>query len=90
MEADFHKYLFDIIENERAINYKIRAANVLGSKIVSTLIKGKKYRAMLTEYTDKLRTSKFFRDRQVYLCVAKATYLADNEIFKKHFAKNIA
>ena len=90
MEANFHDYLMDIINNERAVNYKIRAAEVLGSKIVASLIKGKKYRAILTEYTDKLRVSKFFRDRQVYLCIAKSTYQSDNEIFKKHFAKNIA
>ena len=90
LEASFHDYLFDIINNERAINYKIRAANVLGSKVVANLIKGKKYRAILTEYTDKLRLSKFFRDRQVYLSIAKSTHEADNEIFKKHFAKNIA
>ena len=55
LEASFHDYLFDIINNERAINYKIRAANVLGSKVVANLIKGKKYRAILTEYSDKLR-----------------------------------
>ena len=90
LEANFHDYLFDIINNERAINYKIRAANVLGSKVVANLIKGKKYRAVLTEYTDKLRLSKFFRDRQVYLWIAKSTHEADSEIFKKHFAKNIA
>lgn len=90
MEANFHDFLFEIINNERAINYKIRAASVLGSKIIAQLIKGKKYRGILTEYTDKLRLSKFFRDRQVYLCIANSTYLADNEIFKKHFAKNIA
>jgi hypothetical protein len=26
MESNFHEYLFDIITNERAINYKLRAA----------------------------------------------------------------
>lgn len=55
MEANFHEYLFEIISKERAINYKIRAANVLGSKIVANLIKGKKYRVVLTDYTDNLR-----------------------------------
>jgi hypothetical protein len=63
MQDNFHEYLFDIIKNERAINYKVRAANVIGSKIVAPLIKGKKYRSMLTEYTDNLRQSKNFRDR---------------------------
>jgi len=63
MEANFHDYLLEIIKNERAINYKMRAAVVLGSKIVAPLIKGKKYRSMLTSFTDDLRSSKNFRDR---------------------------
>ena len=63
LEANFHDYLFDIIKNERAINYKIRAAKVLGEKIVAPLIKGKKYRTLLTNFTDDLRVSKAFRDR---------------------------
>lgn len=90
MDANYHDYLFDIIKNERAINYKLRAAKVIGSKIVSPLIKGKKYRAMLTNFTDELRLSKHFRDRQIYIQIAESTYLSDNEIFKKHFAKNLA
>lgn len=61
MEANFHEYIFDIIKNERATQYKIRAAKVLGAKIVAPLIKGKKYRALLTDFTDELRTSKNFR-----------------------------
>lgn len=44
MEANFHDYLFDIIKKERAVTYKVRAANVLGAKIIAPLIKGKKYR----------------------------------------------
>jgi len=63
MEANFHEYLFDIIKNERAINYKLRAANVLGSKIIAPLIKGKKYRQQLTNFIDELRCSKNFRHR---------------------------
>ena len=63
LEANFHLYLFDIIEHDKAINYKFRAANVIGAKIIAPLIKGKKYRGLLTTYTDKLRTSKSFRDR---------------------------
>ncbi len=63
LEADFHEYLFDIIKNERAINYKVRAAKVIGAKIVAPLIKGKKYRGLLTTFTDELRVSKNFRDR---------------------------
>lgn len=54
------------------------------------MIKGKRYRALLTAFTDELRTSKKFRDRCFYIEVAIATYLGDNDIFKKHFAKNIA
>ena len=67
LDANYHDYLFDIVKNERAINYKIRAAKVIGSKIVSPLIKGKKYRALLTNFTDELRQSKHFRDRQIYI-----------------------
>ena len=63
MESSFHEYLFEIIKKERAINYKIRAAKVLGAKIVAPLIKGKKYRSLLTTFTDDLRVSKNFRDR---------------------------
>jgi len=90
MDLNFHEYLFDIIWNERAINYKVRAAKVIGSKIVVPLIKGKKHRALLTAFTDKLRISKNFRDRQIYICIATSAHSKDNEIFKKHFAKNIA
>lgn len=68
----------------------MRAGAVLGAKIICPLIKGKKYRSMLTAFTDELRLSKKFRDRQIYIHIAKHTYIADNEIFKKHFAKNIA
>ena len=67
MEANFHDYIFDIIKNERAINYKLRAAIELGQKIIAPLIKGKKYRALLTTFTDELRLSKNFRDRQIYV-----------------------
>lgn len=90
MDISFHTYLFDIIKNERAIQYKVRAAVVIGAKIVAPLIKGKKYRALLTEFTDALRMSKNFRDRQLYLHIAISTFASDQEIFKKHFAKNIA
>ena len=44
----------------------------------------------MTTYTDNLRISKYFRDRQIYINIAMSTYYSDNEIFKKHFAKNIA
>ena len=91
LELNFHDYLFNIVKEEKgSINYKMRAAKVLGSKIVAPLIKGKKYRALLTGFTDDLRQSKHFRDRQIYIQVALSTFESDNEIFKKHFAKNIA
>ena len=90
MESNFHDYIFDIIKTERAVNYKFRAAKVLGAKIVAPLIKGKKYRGLLTAFTDDLRTSKSFRDRQIYVQIAISTFEEDKEIFKKHFAKNIA
>ena len=38
---------------------------------------------------DKLRVSKNFRERQMYITIAKSTYLADNDVFKKFFAKAI-
>lgn len=37
-----------------------------------------------------MRVSKNFRDRQIYINVAISTHKVDTEIFKKHFAKNIA
>jgi len=74
MELNFHDYLFDIIKQSIAINYRMRAAQVLGSKIVAPLIKGKKYRTLLTTFTDELRESKNFRDRQIYLQIAIYTY----------------
>tara|TARA_B110000305_G_C19161625_1_gene502857 strand:- start:326 stop:550 length:225 start_codon:yes stop_codon:yes gene_type:complete len=67
MDSNYHEYLFDVVKNERAISYKLRAAKVIGSKIVVPLIKGKKYRALLTGLTDDLRQSKHFRERQIYI-----------------------
>jgi len=89
LDANFHEYLFDMIKQDKAISYRMRASNVLGSKVVAPLIKGKKFRQVLTTFTDELRVSKNFRDRQVYLQVAISAYEVDNDIFKKHFAKNI-
>ena len=63
LEAGFHEYLFDIIREEKAVSYKSRAAVVLGAKIIAPLIKGKKYRGILTTFTDELRTAKNFRER---------------------------
>lgn len=38
---------------------------------------------------NELRASRNFRDRQMYIYIAKASYKVDPEIFKKHFAKAI-
>ena len=62
---------------------------MFGTKVVAPLIKGKKHRKPLTTYVDNLRLSKNFRDRQLYLLIARATFRSDQEIFKKHFAKSI-
>jgi hypothetical protein len=61
----------------------------LGGKIICPLIKNKKYRKDLTEFLDLLRMSNNFRDRQMYITIAEAAFKADNEIYKKHFAKLI-
>ena len=64
-------------------------AKVYGKHIIPPFIKLKKYREHFTEYINLLRLSKNFRDRQMYIKIARHTYRADNEIFKKHFAKNM-
>jgi hypothetical protein len=43
----------------------------------------------MTEFIDDLRLSKTFRDRQMYVVIARATYKQDPEVFKKHFAKSM-
>lgn len=62
---------------------------MLGSKVIVPLIKNKKYRKQFNSFLDKLRSSKNFRERQLYLVIAKSAFKVDNEIFKKHFAKAI-
>mmetsp|Transcript_12608 Transcript_12608/g.21213 ORF Transcript_12608/g.21213 Transcript_12608/m.21213 type:complete len:222 (+) Transcript_12608:1595-2260(+) len=89
LETNYHDYLFQILKSDKAVNNRMRAARVLGAKVVAPLIKGKKYRQLLTEFTDEQRKSKNFRDRQMYVQVALSTFEVDREIFKKHFAKNI-
>ena len=64
-------------------------AKVLGVNVIAPLIKNKTYRKPLTDFIDMLRLSKNFRDRQMYLIIAKAAFKADEDIFKKHFAKAI-
>ena len=58
-------------------------------KVIAQLIKSKKFRKPLTEILDSMRISKNFRQRQLYLIIAKHTYGQDQDIFKKHFAKSI-
>lgn len=60
---------------------------VYGCHIIPIFIKQKKYRDYFTDFCNTLRLSKNFRDRQMYIKIAKHSYRTDNEIFKKHFAK---
>lgn len=68
---------------------RFAVANVFGKYVVAKLIRSKKYRKDLTDYVDTLRMSTNFRDRQMYLTIAQAAFEADDEIYKKHFAKSI-
>ena len=64
-------------------------AKVYGQYVLTPLIKQKKYREPFTDFVNALRMSKNFRDRQMYLAIAKASYKGEQEVFKKHFAKSI-
>eukprot|EP00347_Sterkiella_histriomuscorum_P014101 403362163 len=88
-DQEFHLSLQEIIDKDQAISYKKRACKLFGAKVVAPLIKTKKLRKTLTSFLDNLRISKNFRQRQLYLIIARQTYASDNEIFKKHFAKSI-
>lgn len=88
-DSEFHLYLEEIIVKEQAILLRKKACKLYGKKVVAPFIKGKKLRKPLTAFIDNLRASKNFRDRQLYLVIARATFKADAEIFKKHFAKAI-
>jgi hypothetical protein len=61
----------------QAIRNKKRACKLLGAKVITQLIKGKKYRKPLTAFLDKLRTSTNFRQRQLYIVTARAAYSKD-------------
>jgi hypothetical protein len=56
---------------------RFEAANVFGKKVVAKLIKSKKYRKDLTDFVDELRKSTNFRNRQMYLWIAKAAFEED-------------
>ena len=71
------------------IGSRFALAKVFGNRVVAKLIRQKKYRKDLTDYVDSLRQSTNFRDRQMYIAVAEAAFEADEEIYKKHFAKSI-
>jgi hypothetical protein len=58
--------------------------------VIAPLIKVKVYRKTMTDFIDELRVSKTFRDRQMYVIIAIATFEADNDTYKKHFAKSMA
>jgi len=60
---------------------------VLGKFVIAPLIKSKVYRKKMTDFIDDLRMSKTFRDRQMYVIIATSTFEADQETYKKHFAK---
>jgi hypothetical protein len=62
-------------------------SKILGTRVIAPLIKNKGHRKKMTDFIDELRTSKTFRDRQMYVIIANATFKADSDIFKKHFAK---
>jgi hypothetical protein len=76
-ENEFHLQIIQVIESDPSVGNKRRAAKIFGSKVVVPLIKSKRYRKTLTAFVDSLRLSKNFRDRQLYLLIAKATYKAD-------------
>jgi TATA-binding protein-associated factor Taf7 len=89
LESGFHQYLYEAIKKEQFVANRFSAAQIFGKEVVAKLIRTKKYRKDLTDFLDELRTSTNFRDRQMYLTVARATFDADKEIYKKHFAKAI-
>lgn len=71
------------------IGSRIEVSKIFGSEVIAKLIKQKKYRKDLTDFVDSLRLSNNFRDRQMYVTIAKAAFEVDQEIYKKHFAKAI-
>jgi hypothetical protein len=71
------------------VHCRKQAAKIFGYRIIVPHIKTKKYRKTLTSFIDKLRLSKNFRDRQMYIIIAKSVMKTDKEIFKQYFAKSI-
>lgn len=89
VEQGFHTYLETTIKKDQVVACRKLCAKIYGFNVLPTLIKLKKYREHFTEFVASLRLSKNFRDRQMYVTIAKASFKAENEVFKKHFAKNI-
>ena len=59
------------------ISNRVNVAQMFGSIVIAKLIKSKKYRKDLTDFVDDLRASHNFRDRQMYLYIAKASFEVD-------------
>lgn len=89
MDQGFCAELELMIKKDPSVQLKFRIAKLYGGIVVPCLVKQKKYRQQITEFVDQLRRGKNFRDRQVYLKIAKSTLKADKEVFKKYFAKSI-
>ena len=89
VDKGFHTYLEYSMKHDSIVNCRYQIAKLYGFTVVPQTIKSKKYREHFTDFLSDLRISNYFRDRQVYLKIAKAAYKADPEIFKKHFAKSI-
>ena len=69
--------MYEAIKKEQFIANRFEASRVFGKEVVSKLIRMKKYRKDLTDFVDELRVSTNFRDRQMYLTIARASFDAD-------------
>ena len=76
VEQGFHLHLQHIIVSDTYISTRKSAAKVYGATVIQ-LVKLKKYREVLYEYLTKLRLSKNFRDRQMYVKIAKSALKID-------------
>ena len=82
-------YLQTMIKSDHVVSSRNIAAKVFGFCVLPQFFKLKKYREPFNVFLNDLRLSKYFRDRQMYIKIAKSAYKAEPEIFKKHFAKAI-
>jgi hypothetical protein len=67
IDLGFHIYLENTIRQDQVIKSRKLIANVYGKQLVAVLIKQKKYRELFYDFLSKLRLSRNFRDRQMYL-----------------------